>query len=296
MPGAQVGHFRDDAARTRFVAAYGACLDGLPRVDETYDVSTSFGTVRVFRFDGPGGRPVVLLPGRNACTPMWADNLPGLLAHRTVFAADLLGEPGLSVQQRPIIGSQDQAQWFVEMLDGLALDAPHVMGVSFGGWTATNVAVRRPGRVASLTLLDPAMTFAPIAIRMLLASVPMTIPATPESYRRWVLRWISGGAEVDESDPVAALIASGTREFVMRQPIPTRFSDAQLRGLDIPVLALIAGRSVIHDSRRAAATARRLLRRGRVEMWQDASHAINGEFPDRIAAAAGTFWSQISPD
>lgn len=296
MPGSQVGHFRDGGARARFVAAYRECLDGLPRVDETYDVPTSFGTVRVYRFDGPGGRPVVLLPGRNACTPMWAGNLPGLSAHRTVFAADLLGEPGLSVQQRPITGSRDQAQWFTEMLDGLALGAPHLMGVSFGGWTATNVAVSRPGRVASLTLLDPAMTFAPIAIRMLLASVPMAIPGTPESYRRWFLRWISGGAEVDESDPVAALIASGTREFVPRQPIPTRFTEDQLRGLEVPVLALIAGRSVIHDSGRAAATARRVLRRGRVELWQNASHAINGEFPAEIAAAAGTFWSQISPD
>ena len=49
---------------------------------------------------GLGGRPVVLLPGRNASTPMWGSNLPGLLAHRTVFAVDLLGEPGLSVQEQ----------------------------------------------------------------------------------------------------------------------------------------------------------------------------------------------------
>ncbi|MFB1295430.1 alpha/beta fold hydrolase [Mycobacterium sp. pW049] len=270
-------------------------MEALPAVDETYDVPTSFGTVRVYRFDGPGGRPVVLLPGRNASTPMWADNLPGLLAHRTVFAADLLGEPGLSVQQRPIAGAEDQAQWFGEMLDGLALGGPHLMGVSFGGWAAANFAVRRPGRASSLTLLDPAMTFAPIAFRMLLASIPMGVPGAPERYRRWVLRWISGGAELDEYDPVAALIDSGTRDYVLRQPVPARFTDDQLRSLDVPVLALLAGRSVIHDARRAAETARKLLPRGRVEVWPEASHAISGEYPTEIAAGASTFWSEFSP-
>ena len=170
------------------------------------------------------------------------------------------------------------------------------MGVSFGGWTATNVAIRRPGKVASLTLLDPAVTFAPIAVRMVLASIPLAVPVTPDRYRRWVLRWIAGGAAVDESDPVAALIDSGTSDFVLSQPLPERFTDDQLRRLDLPVLVVLAGRSVIHDARRAAVAARKLLPQGRVELWQDASHAISGEYPEEIAAVAGAFWSEFSSD
>jgi pimeloyl-ACP methyl ester carboxylesterase len=223
---------------------------------------------------------------------MWGANLSGLLAHRTVFAVDLLGEPGLSVQQRQLRSAEDQAQWFDEMLAGLALPSPHLMGVSFGGWTATNYAVRRPGRVASLTLLDPVMTFAPIPIRTMLMMIPMGLPGGPEGVRRRVLKWIAGGAEVVDSVPVAALIASGTKDFALRQPPPTRFTAHQLRVLDVPVLAVIAGRSVIHDAERAAAAARRLLPRGRVELWTDASHAINGEYPEKIAETAAAFWEQ----
>ncbi len=223
---------------------------------------------------------------------MWGSNLPGLLAHRTVFAVDLLGEPGLSVQERQLRTAEDQAQWFDEMLAGLALTSPHLMGVSFGGWTATNYAVRRPGRVASLTLLDPVMTFAPIPIRSMLMMLPMALPTVPEALRRRVLRWIAGGAEVDDSVPVAALIASGTKDFVLRQPVPARFTASQLRALDVPVLALIAGRSVIHDATRAAATARNLLPRGQVELWPDASHAINGEYPEKITEMAAAFWTE----
>lgn len=254
---------------------------------------TEFGTVRVYRFDGPPGRPVVLLPGRNASTPMWAANLPGLVTHRTVYAVDLLGEPGLSEQRQPLTGAQDQAHWFDDMLTGLGLTCPHLMGVSFGGWTAVNHAVRRPGRVASLALLDPVMTFAPIPIRTMLAVAPMGIPGVPEAYRRRVLRWLSGGADADDSEPVAALIVAGTADFELRQPLPRRFTADELRALDVPVLALLAGRSVIHDAERAAATARELLRHGHVELWSDASHAINGEFPGEIAQAAGEFWREV---
>lgn len=288
-----VGHFRSDAAHVHFLDAYRRAMAGLPAPAERRDVRTAFGTVRVYRFDGPAGRPVVLLPGRNAATPMWAANLPGLLAHRTVYGVDLLGEPGMSVQQRPFRDADDQATWFEDMLAGWGLDSVHLMGVSFGGWTALDHAVRRPGRAASVTLLDPVLTFAPIPVRTMLAVTPLALPRTPAVLRRRVLRWMSGGAEVDDSDPVAALIAAGTADYVLQQPLPARFTDAQLRALDIPVLAVIAGRSVIHDAERAAGRARETLRRGVVEVWPDASHAINGEFPGRIADRAGRFWAAV---
>lgn len=74
----------------------------MPPADAKLDVTTSFGTVRAYRFDGP----------------MWRANLPGLVAHRTVYSLDLLGEAGLSVQTKPITGAQNQAQWLEETLAG----------------------------------------------------------------------------------------------------------------------------------------------------------------------------------
>ncbi|MHA3023444.1 alpha/beta fold hydrolase [Mycobacterium sp. BMJ-28] len=303
---AGVGGWRSESARTHFLAAYEAGMAELPRVAESLDVPTTFGTVRAYRFGSPlvtfespvtspqpAGRPVVLLPGRNSSTPMWAGNLPGLLAHRTVYCVDLLGEPGLSVQRLPLTCAADQAWWFGELLIALGLDSVHLAGVSFGGWSAVNFAVHHPARVASLVLLDPVMTFAPIPIRTMVAVAPMGLPRMPDRVRRRVLRWIAGGAELRAGDPVAALIDAGTADFASRQPALTRFSDAQLGSLDMPVLALIAGRSVIHDGRLAADTARKLLPHGRVELWTSASHAINGEFPDEIAARAHRFWDGV---
>jgi len=292
----KVGHFRGAAAFAHFLATYRTGMAGLPPFSALFDVPTSFGTVRAYRFDGPAddsGPPVVLLPGRNASTPMWRANLPGVLEHRTAYCVDLLGEAGLSVQEQPITGPDDQAQWLDETLAGLGLEAAHLMGVSIGGWTATNCAVRRQGRVASLVLLDPAMTFARIPVRTALVSGALFAPGVPEALRRRVLRWIAGGADADDSVPEAALISAGSNDFVLRSPMPKVFTDDQLRSLDIPVLAFLAGRSVIHDAERAAARARNLLPNGQIEFWAEASHAINGEYPDEIAARSRRFWDEV---
>jgi pimeloyl-ACP methyl ester carboxylesterase len=223
---------------------------------------------------------------------MWRVNIPDLLNYRPIVAIDLLGEAGMSVQDSPITGPDDEAQWLDEALSGLGFDAVHLMGVSIGGWTAVNYAVRRPGRATSLALLDPVMTFAPVAVKAIAASPALFLPGVPETVRRRVLRWIAGGADVDDSVPESALISAGSTDYKLRKAMPKPITDDQLQSLNVPVLALIAGRSVMHVGERAAARARKLLPRGQVELWPDASHAINGEYPVEIATTAGAFWSE----
>src|SRR5882724_7795039 len=202
----------------------------------------------------------------NASTPMWRGNIPALLEYRTVIGIDLLGEAGMSVQDKPITGPDDEACWLDEAVAGLGLDRAHLLGVSIGGWTAVNYAVRRPGRAASLALLDPVMTFAPIPVKAILVSAGMFLPV-PKPLQRRVFSWIAGGADVDESMSEAPLISAGSTDFALRKAMPKSFTDDQLRALDIPVLALIAGRSVMLDAALATARARSLLPHGQIELW-----------------------------
>ena len=137
------------------------------------------------------------------------------------------------------------------------------------------------------------MTFAPVSAKAILASLALFPPGVPEALRRRVLGWISGGADVDDSLPEAALISAASKNFVISKAMPRKFTDDQLRSLDRPVFALIAARSVMHHPGRAVARARRLLPRGQVELWPDASHAINGEYPAGITERAGSFWDDV---
>ncbi len=94
--GSPVGHFGSAADKLRFVAAYDRAMAALPPPQQVRDIRTAYGIVRVYRFAGANDdkAPLLLLPGRAAPTPVWADNLAGFLALRTVYTIDLLGRAG----------------------------------------------------------------------------------------------------------------------------------------------------------------------------------------------------------
>lgn len=284
----RLGHFVSRTAFARYLDAYRSAA---PAFGAQFDVPTSLGAVRVYRYGGPADRtPVLLLPGRGSGSPMWRTNLASLVAQRTVFSLDVLGDAGLSVQSGSIADAGDQARWLDEVITGLGLARVHLLGVSMGGWLAANAAIRAPNRIASIMLLDPAMTFGRIPAKAVLASIALVVPSFPAGVRRSVMSWLAGGAPVDGTLPEAVLLDAAATGFVVRQPAPRMFDDDALRSLALPVLAIIAGRSVIHHPARAAARARRLLAAGQVELWPDASHALSGEFPDRIARRSHIFF------
>ncbi|MGE2735423.1 alpha/beta fold hydrolase [Mycolicibacterium vaccae] len=289
----KLGHFVD-GRRDHYLAAYRAGMAELPPFDSEVDVITSFGRVHVYRFAAHhDSTPVVLLHGRNAATPMWRANLPGLMARRSVYSVDLLGEAGRSVQTRPITDAHEQACWLEETMAGLGLARAHVMGVSIGGWTAANHAARFPGRVASLVLLEPVFTFAPIPARTLALSALLVLPRIPDRARRWFLSWLSGGVDLDDALPEARLIDAAMTDFVLRLPAPTMVTDEQLRSLTMPVLAFLGGRSVMLDAQKAARRARNLLPHSQIEVYPEASHAINGENAAAIERRVLQFWDGL---
>ncbi|MFI7530749.1 alpha/beta fold hydrolase [Nocardia salmonicida] len=291
-PAGKVGYFADRPGFDRFAAAYVDGMALLPKPDAMAAISTSFGLVRAYRF-GPGGDiPVVLLSGRQASTPMWRSNLASLAEHRTVWSVDSIGEPGASTQRRELTDGADQAAWVAETIAGLGVRRAHLLGVSIGANLAVQTALHRPECTASITLLDPADTFASLSWKMIVVSLGSAIPMMPASLRNKLLSWISGGVPVDESVPEGRLIASGMKDYRGAQPLPARPTEDQLRALTVPTLALFAGRSIVHDSAEAAATAR-LIPGAQVEVWPDASHAINGEYPERIARRFAEFTSGL---
>lgn len=285
-----VGHWNSAEGRDRFSQTYADAFAELPEPDQTLDVRTDFGVVRAYRFAGAGdaSAPLVLLPGRASASPVWADNLPVLLEIGDVYTVDLLGEPGMSVQDRPIEDDDDQALWLHQALDGLPEDGFHLVGLSIGGWTAVNLAVRQPELIGTVTVIDPVFVFADISPGAIVRSLPASLPWLPRSWRDGFNSWTAGGAPVEDV-PVAEMIEAGMQHYTLRLPQPARISEEELGRLDVPVLAIIAGDSVMHDAEEAAKTAARALPDAEVRLYPGASHAINGERPQEIASDIAGF-------
>ncbi|NIH78412.1 alpha/beta fold hydrolase [Amycolatopsis viridis] len=283
----RLGGFRSANDRARYDAVYDEGLRALPEPAAVHDVPTAFGTVRVYRF-GAGGQPLVLLPGRCGTGVGYRTAIPSLVRRHRVYAVDLLGEPGRSAQTAPIRDAEDQARWLDEMLAGLGLGAAHLLGVSMGGWLACNLAVRRPERIASMTLVDPVATFAPLPLGVLLRAAAAGLPSVSSWARPRFLAWIAGPDGADPAECVEGrVISAGMQHFRIALPRPVPFTGRQLRDLRVPALVIIAGRSVVYDSQRALARAR-VLRHAAVELWPETPHRVPA---DRAAERFLTHWS-----
>ncbi|MGW2092686.1 alpha/beta fold hydrolase [Promicromonospora sukumoe] len=294
--GPGVGHFRTPEARQSYEDAYADAMAGLPEPAAAHDVTTSFGTVRAYAWvhpDAADATPVVLLPGRSAATPMWADNLPDLVEHRTVYAFDTLGDTGMSEQTVALRDVGDAARWVDEAMAGLDLDRVHLVGHSQGGGLAAAVAVRHPDRLASLTLLEPVMTLGMMPLSVILTTIPISLPFFPDSWRESALNRIGGVSddEVDPGDPLARMIAVGSESYSSSGlPNPSLLSDAELEALPMPVYVAIASDSSLAGGEAAAEKAR-LIPEAQVKIWPDTTHSLPMQVAPALDAELETFWS-----
>jgi pimeloyl-ACP methyl ester carboxylesterase len=120
------------------------------------------------------GEPMLLIHGAHI-----ADALRPLMAEPalTHFRRIRYHRRGLGGSTRPVdVGPTSvavQAQDAVGLLDHLGVDRAHVVGHSFGGAVALELAVQHPTRVASLVLLEPALFATPAGAAFAGAVAPL---------------------------------------------------------------------------------------------------------------------------
>lgn len=281
----RVSGFKDEKARQRFLKVYEAAFRKWPVPREELDVRTRFGTVHVHRSgDGPG-LPIVLLHGLAATSAQWYPNVEALTAKHTVYALDALGEPGRSVQEKPIRDFADCGAHVEDALAGLGLDRVHLIGCSLGGWNAANHAGRYPERLASLTLLEPVHLAAAFSNRFIAASL---LDAVARFLPKPLAHRLSSGTIPTDPDILRMSRAAMLGDFTIRLPQAGKLSDEHLRAITMPTLALLAEGATTHDSREVRARLNALLPAADVEICAGVGHSFPMTHPhlvnDRITS------------
>jgi pimeloyl-ACP methyl ester carboxylesterase len=280
-----VGHFRSYEGEQAYKQAYDEAMKLLPTPSRTIDIETDYGVVRVYEFHNDqsiSDIPIVLLPGRSSGVPMWSQNLIDLVSERSVYAIDALGDAGLSVQTKKLENSTDQARWLEQVFDYLELTKVHLVGHSFGGWSAANYVVHYSERVITLSLVEPVFVFTGIRWQLYLKSLPASIPILPQSWRDKMLADIGGASEIDLNDPIARMISEATKHYAAVLPVPEQLTKEQLSGLKLPVYAALAEKSSIHDVQDAYETAVREIENLQIKIWPDATHSLPMEFTEQL--------------
>ena len=100
------------------------------------------------------GPPLVYLHGATGLK--WDDFLDDLSQNHTVYAPE---HPGTTPGEPDAIKSLDDfwdlILYYYELFEGLGLESPVVVGHSFGGMVASEIAATDPKRVSKLVLLSP---------------------------------------------------------------------------------------------------------------------------------------------
>lgn len=112
------------------------------------------GAGRVHLFRGGSGEPVLFLHAAGGAGT-WPEFHVRLARRFDVIAPDHPGF-GQSDEFPDAEGVDDLVYHYLDVLDALGLESAHVVGASFGGWIAAELAVAAPHRVRSLVLLSAA--------------------------------------------------------------------------------------------------------------------------------------------
>lgn len=294
----KIGYWRSAEGQQAYAAAYAEAMNVLPPPTQTYDIPTAYGTVRVYEWTNERTRsktPAVFLPGRSSGVPMWADNLAAIAATRPVYAMDALGDAGLSKQTAVLNDGGDQAAWLDQVLSALELDSVHLIGHSFGGWSAANYAARYPQRVATLLLLEPVFTFQGLNLDIYIKSIPASLPFLPKSWRDSFLQDIGGTTEIDLTDPVTRMIATGVEYYAAKLPTPEQISPEQMRSWKMPVFVAMAGKSTLHDGAAAVVVANENVEQIQAKLWPDATHSLPMEVAAQLNGEMISFMDANEP-
>ena len=262
--------YRNEETARRIRDRYEQELERWPVPAERCHLPTREGQTFVLVTGPEQAPPLVLLHGSGANATTWRADIAAWSEHFRVHAVDLVGEPGLSAPSRPDLATESSALWLDDVLSGLGLERVALAGMSLGGWTALDYAIRRPGRVSRLVVVCPGGVGAQRRWRILGAGLLMLFGRRGRVAATSYLTGLDGPAGRTMLEAVLDNF-SGFRPRTERLPI---FADQGLRALSMPVSVIVGGRDRMFDSAGTARRMRALAPKAQVRVLPGVGHAV----------------------
>lgn len=272
--------FRSESAKKEYLAHYQERAEAWPVASETQVIETPSGRTFVRMSGSPTDPPLVLLPGSRAHSLTWIPNIAALSAHYRTYALDTIYDVGLSVSKRKLTQAEHLVDWLEEVLAALVPEgALRLMGISYGGWLASQYALRCPQRVRKLVLISPAATVLPVSFSFLLRAMTLLIPRTVfiRKFLYWLLHdMVQQGersrAVVDEAveDWAIALRSFGPLPLINASVI----SDQAFQSFQVPTLFLVGEHEKVYSAQRAVERLNRVAPQIQAEVIPQAGHDL----------------------
>lgn len=291
-----IGYFKTNSGKKEYEKFYSQIMAKIETPKQIYNLKTSFGQVCVCYWENPSANrlpPVLLLPGHSSGTPMWRDNLAWFKTYHNVYAIDFLGDAGRSVQDVPLKNIADVFLWIEEIMNRLHIEKVHLVGHSFGGGYAANFANQHSQRIASLSLLEPAIALNPLSLSVLFWAVISSLSFLPQSIRQTGLAKISGENISDitnSKDNLSKMIEAAAKHYVSALPSPKTLSRKELEKWTFPVYVAIADTSPITG--KMAEKSAKFIPEVTCKVWKHTTHSLPMQVAEELAKELNTFWKR----
>jgi pimeloyl-ACP methyl ester carboxylesterase len=238
--------------------------------------------------EADGGNPLLLTHGFAASSAMFVGNLPALSAGNRVVTWDIRGHgdsdyPADETSYSADVATSDMAA----ILDHLGIKSAVLGGHSLGGYLSLEFALRFPGRVSGLILIDTGPGFRSADAR---ASWNAAADGTAESFRQRGLAALGGSSELHGQLHRDATGLAMAASFLLKQ-----YDSHVLDSLDTitaPTLVVVGA-----NDRRFLAAAQYMAMKmpaARQVVIPDAGHAPNVDQPALFNERARAFLDDLA--
>jgi pimeloyl-ACP methyl ester carboxylesterase len=270
--------YKSPEAKANCLSLYETALERWPVPYEQIDLSTRFGSTHIIASGPKNSPPVILLHGQWVTSTMWSSIIAELSRDHRAYAIDQIDDIGKSIPDHAISSRSEYSGWLLEVIDKLEIIPADIVGLSFGGFLATNLALATPDKVKRLCLLCPGVpSFGPPTRKWAFHGLPMTLFPS-----RVTARWLVDGMSIHgyrDDDPESQRIVAGVINLRSRIPFRPRFNDAEFQSLKMPVCLLLGDRETLYDPDRAIVRARQLIPHIEAILIPNAGHMLTSDQP-----------------
>lgn len=272
--------FRSAVAQEKYLALYDVRAEKWPVPSDTRMVETSYGSTFV-RISGPENAPsLVLLHGGGGNSLQWIPNVKALSKAYRVYAIDNIYDPGRSIYIRKMDRSIDMVYWLEEVFTNLELgDEINIVGLSYGGWLASEYALYYPERLGKIVMLAPAATVLPISTEWINRTLLILFPHRhfTKSYLYWLLEDFVNSSEANRkyAEDWAQESYVAMRSFKPKAMVsPEVLNDIELGQIKVPALFLVGENEKIYSAQDAISRLNRVAPDIETEMIPNAGHDL----------------------
>lgn len=274
--------FKSVKAKEQYLDHYDKRAREWPVASESKVVQTSYGKTFI-RISGPINSPsLVLLPSTSASSLIWMPNIKALSVHYRVYAVDNIYDFGRSVNTRNIKVSDDMMNWLDELFTTLELgDSINLMGLSFGGWLASQYTLAHPNRLNKVIWLAPAATLFEFPRDWAWRGI---LSALPHRYfmKKFMVEWLfedllkkNDESSLKQLDELVDDAMMGLKCFKFRMPVtPSVLTDNELQGIKVPTLFLVGENEKLYPAKKAVERLNTLAPQIQTEIIPDAGHDL----------------------